>query len=186
MPPTPLQNSQEDFEVEDQIWSARDRTVIARTKQYLEESESLKVEVEELKSLLGPDDLDADFRRILNEARNKKGRTIFETCSSDAPSEFLAVSRARLDEHQRRLTSTIIAWSTEEVKVREETEDYLERSAEIKVDTKALERLMERGRAEVCLRCILKNVTRRGSNILQLFDTGHYVSRNTGKSSSLS
>ena len=101
MPPTPLQNSQEDFEVEDQIWSARDRTVIARTKQYLEENESLKVKVEELESLLGPDDLDVDFRRILNEAKNKKGRTIFETCSSDGPSEFLVVSRARLDEHQR-------------------------------------------------------------------------------------
>ena len=50
MLPTPLQNScssfeeeQELFEVEDQIWSARDRTVIARTKQYLEESKSLKV-----------------------------------------------------------------------------------------------------------------------------------------------
>ena len=77
MPPTPLQNSQEDFEVEDQIWSAGDRTVIATTKQYLEESESLKVKVEELESLLGLDDLDVDFRRILNEARNKKGRTIF-------------------------------------------------------------------------------------------------------------
>ena len=39
MPPTPLQHScssseeeQEHFKVEDQIWSARDRTVIARTK----------------------------------------------------------------------------------------------------------------------------------------------------------
>ena len=44
-PPTPLQNSYSSFEeeqvhseVEDQIWSVRDRTVIARTKQYLEES----------------------------------------------------------------------------------------------------------------------------------------------------
>ena len=49
MPPTPLQNSyssfeeeQGHFEVEDQIWSARDKTVIARTKQYLEESYSMK------------------------------------------------------------------------------------------------------------------------------------------------
>ena len=39
MPPTPLQNSyssfdeeQEHFEVEDQIWRTRDRTVIARTR----------------------------------------------------------------------------------------------------------------------------------------------------------
>ena len=49
MPPTPLQNSyspfgeeQGHFEVEDQTWSARDRTVIAKTKQYLEESKSLE------------------------------------------------------------------------------------------------------------------------------------------------
>ena len=63
MPPTPLQNSyssleeeQEHFEVEDQIWSARDRTVIARTKQYLEESKNSKFEVEELESSLGPED----------------------------------------------------------------------------------------------------------------------------------
>ena len=52
MPPTPLQNSyssfkqeQGHFEVEDQIWSVLDSTVIARTKQYLEESKSVKVEV---------------------------------------------------------------------------------------------------------------------------------------------
>ena len=48
-PPTPLQHSyssfeeqQGPFEAEDQTWSARDRTVIARTNQYLEESKSLK------------------------------------------------------------------------------------------------------------------------------------------------
>ena len=79
MPPTPRQNSQSSFEaeqghfeVEDQTWSARDRTVIARTKQYLEENKSLKVEVEELESLLGPDDSDVDFRRIVQEARDEK------------------------------------------------------------------------------------------------------------------
>ena len=51
-PPTPLQNSndafeeaQERFVVDDQMWSARERTIIARIKQYLEESYSVKVEV---------------------------------------------------------------------------------------------------------------------------------------------
>ena len=38
------------------MWSARDRTIIAKAMQYLEESKSLKVEIEELESLLGPDD----------------------------------------------------------------------------------------------------------------------------------
>ena len=43
-PPMPLQNSnsslgeeQVRFEVEDQMWSARERTIIARPKQYFEE-----------------------------------------------------------------------------------------------------------------------------------------------------
>ena len=43
--------------------------------------------IEELESLLGPDDSE-DFRRILEEARDKKGRAVFETFSSDGPSEF--------------------------------------------------------------------------------------------------
>ena len=50
------------------------RTIIARTKQYLEESFSVKVEVEELEELLGPDDVDVDFRRIMREARDERGR----------------------------------------------------------------------------------------------------------------
>ena len=67
MPPTPLQNSNSSFEeqsqneVEDQIWSARDRTVIASTKQYPEKSDGMKVEVEELEFLLGPEDSEVDF-----------------------------------------------------------------------------------------------------------------------------
>ena len=68
------------------------------TEQYLEESKSLKLEIEELESLLGPDDSDVDFR-------DKKGCAIFETFSTDGPSEFLVVSRTRWDEHQRRLNA---------------------------------------------------------------------------------
>ena len=78
-PPTPLQNSNAAFEeeqgrsvVEDQMWSARERTIIARTGLYLGESYSVKVEVEELEDLLGPDDVDVDFRRIPEEARDEK------------------------------------------------------------------------------------------------------------------
>ena len=60
--------------------------------------------VEELESLLGREDSEVDFRRILEEARNKKGRAIFETSSSEGPSELLVVSRPRWDEHQRMLS----------------------------------------------------------------------------------
>ena len=78
-PPAPLQNSyasfeeeQRHFEVEDQMWSAKERTIIARTKQLLERSYGVKVEVEELEDLLGPEDVDVDFRRILKEARDER------------------------------------------------------------------------------------------------------------------
>ena len=150
--------------MEDQIWSARDRTVIARTKQYLEESKSLKVKAEELESLLGSDDSNVDFGRILEDARDEKVCAIFETVSSDGPSEFLVVSSARRDKHQRRLnapwrqnssTSSSgrqwqaaleeqrFAWSSSERKVMGAVEDYLDKCAETTVDIEALERLME-------------------------------------------
>ena len=67
------------FEEEGRGWNARERTIIARTKQYLERSFSVKVRVEELEGLPGPEDVDVDFRRILKEARDKRGRKIFET-----------------------------------------------------------------------------------------------------------
>ena len=88
------------------MWSARDRTVFAITKQYLEVSQRLKMEVEELESLLGPVDSDVDFRRIIEEARGKKTCAIFETFSSDGPSDFLMVSSARWDKHQKRLNAS--------------------------------------------------------------------------------
>ena len=97
-PPTPLQNpyasfgrEQESYEVEGRGWSARERTIIARMKQYLERSYSVTVEVEELEDLRGPEDVDVDFKRILKEARDERGRNIFETFNSDGLSDFLVV-----------------------------------------------------------------------------------------------
>ena len=104
--------------------------------------------------MLGPDDSDVDFR-------DKKGCAIFETFSSDGPSEFLVVSRTRWDEHQRRLNaqreemrSVQPTWQhnsssstsgrqwqaglegqrVSERKVVAAMEDYLERCADTKVD----------------------------------------------------
>ena len=60
-----------------------------------ERSESLKAEVEELESPLGPDDSDVDFRRILEEARDEQGCAICETFSSDGPSgQYYAMGQA--------------------------------------------------------------------------------------------
>ena len=50
-----------------------------------------------MESLLG-------FRRIFGRSEEQKCRAIFETFSSEGPSEFLMVSRARWDEHQRKLS----------------------------------------------------------------------------------
>ena len=206
-PPTTLQNSNHAFEevqgrfaVEDQKWSARERTIIARTKQYLEESYSVKVEVEELEDLLGPDHVDVDFMRILEEARDEKGCAIFEALSTDGPSKFVMVSRSRWDKHQRKwnapwrqnssasacdgwwqegLEQQRVGWSSVERRVMEAAEDYLESCANMKVDIEVLERLMEPENREISLRYIMKYSTRGGSNIFQLFDTSekqdHFV-----------
>ena len=68
-PPTPMQNSytsferkQGSYEGEGRGWNARGRTIFAGTKQHLERSYSVKVRVEELEGLLGPEDVDVDFR----------------------------------------------------------------------------------------------------------------------------
>ena len=42
----------------------------------------MKVEVEEVELLLGPEDSEVDLRHILMYARKKKGRKIFEIFSS--------------------------------------------------------------------------------------------------------
>ena len=75
-----------------------ERTIIARTKQYLERSYS--VWVENWKNLLFPEDVDVDFRRILKEATNERGCQIFATFSSD-DSSFLVAEWSRCDKYKR-------------------------------------------------------------------------------------
>ena len=106
-PPTPMQNSytsfekeQGSYEEEGRGWNARERTIIARMKQHSERSFSVKVRVEELEGLLGAEDVDVDFRRILKEARDERGRKIFETFSSNDLS-FLVAEWSRWDKYQR-------------------------------------------------------------------------------------
>ena len=72
-----FEGEQGSYEVEGQGWSARERTFIARTKQYLEESYSVKVKVEELGGLLGPEDAHVDFRRIARKKQETKEGAIF-------------------------------------------------------------------------------------------------------------
>ena len=65
-PPTPVHLLCEDqgrYEEEGRGWNARERTIIARSKQLLERSYSVKVRVEELEGFLVPEDVDVDFRQ---------------------------------------------------------------------------------------------------------------------------
>ena len=50
----------------------------------------MKVQVEVLEDLMGPEDVDVDFRRILKEARDERGRKIFENFSSNDMSFLVA------------------------------------------------------------------------------------------------
>ena len=88
------------YEEEGRGWNARQRTIIARIKQYLERSFSEQVQVEALEALLGPEDVDVDLRRILKEARDEQGRKIFETFSSNDMS-FLVADWSRWDTYKR-------------------------------------------------------------------------------------
>ena len=109
MPPTPQQSShssleamqwQTEMEVQGSSWNARERTVIAKMEQYLNESDCMKLEIEELELLLGPEDSEVNLRYILRNASRRGGR-IFEIFNSKEKSEHLVASKVRWDERQR-------------------------------------------------------------------------------------
>ena len=135
MPPTPLQNSYASFEeeqrhveVEDQMWSARDRAIIAKTKDHLDES----------------------WKKY-----GTKKAAIFETFSTDGPSAFVVVSRSER-QWQDGLEGQRVGWTPLERMVVEAAENYLETCVHTNMDIEALERLMEPENEEVSLRCILR------------------------------
>ena len=63
------------------------------------------------------------------------------------------------------------SWSYSERRVIAAMENYLEKCINIKVETAALELLMEPEGTEVCLRYILKHAKRKDSGIFEIFDT---------------
>ena len=88
------------YEEEGRGSNARERTIIVRTKQHLERSFSVKVQVEALEDLLGPDDVEVDLRRILKEVRDGRGRHIFQTFGSKDV-RFLVAEWSRWDKYKR-------------------------------------------------------------------------------------
>ena len=60
----------------------------------------MKVQVEALEALFGPEDVDVDLRRILKEARDERGRTIFEIFGAN-DMNFLVAEWSRWDKYNR-------------------------------------------------------------------------------------
>ena len=58
-----------------------------------------------MEGFLGPEDVDVDFRRILKEARDERGRNIFETFSSNDMS-FLVAELSGWDKKSTMETSS--------------------------------------------------------------------------------
>ena len=158
--------------------NARERTIIARTKQYLERSFSVKVQVEEvLEALLGPEDVDVDLRRILKEGRDEQGRRIFETFGSDDMG-FLVARWFRWDKYKRapwRQESSasasdgwwqaslgepqeqmIVGWSQDEKRVIDAVEYCLEKCAQVTVKIDLVASVQRPEDLEVLLRYVLK------------------------------
>ena len=113
-------------------------------KIFLGRSSKVKVEVAELEDLLGPDDVNVDFRRILEEARDENGCAIFTTLSTDGRVE------RTLETKIRRLLQVMDGGGT--------AEGWMEFG---KVDVEFLERLMEPGNMEIFPRYILKYLDKR-------------------------
>ena len=109
MSPTPQQIShssievmqwQTEMQVQGSGWHARDREIIAKMEQYLNDSDCVKLEIEELELLLGPEDSEVDLRHILMIVSRRGGR-ICEIFSSKEKSEHFVASKVRWDERQR-------------------------------------------------------------------------------------
>ena len=59
---------QSEMEIQGSSWNARERTVIARMEQYLNASDCMKLEIEELELPLGPEDSEVTLRYISRAA----------------------------------------------------------------------------------------------------------------------
>ena len=80
------------------------QVVMTRMEHFLMRSDSLGVDVEELKYFLREtDEQDIDIRHITLNARGEKYQRLFHTFSSQELSELLVVSVTRWSEHTRIL-----------------------------------------------------------------------------------
>ena len=69
-------------------------------EKFQDKSDCLKLEIEELDLLMGPEDSEVNLRYILTHA-SRRGSRIFEIFSTKEKSGRLAASKVRWDEYQR-------------------------------------------------------------------------------------
>ena len=89
-------------------WMARDRTVIATVEQNRNESDNMKVEIEELELLLGPEDSEVDLRFVVMNAKRKKGRRISRIFSVQCQSSWFSARRDWKEIRRKAATSGIV------------------------------------------------------------------------------
>ena len=108
MPLTPQQSSrssyeetqwQTEVEVQGSSLSARESTVIASMEQYLNEHDNMKVEIDELELMMGPEDAEVNLRYILRNA-SRRGSRIFEIFNARERREHSVASTGRWLERQ--------------------------------------------------------------------------------------
>ena len=74
------------MEVQGSAWSAREGTVIARMENFLNKNDCLKLDIEVLKLLIGPEDSEVNLMYFLMNA-SRRGSRIFEIFSTKEKSE---------------------------------------------------------------------------------------------------
>ena len=97
--PLPRQRSFSSME-EGSLWSAQERTAIARIEQYVNNSNVSKLEIAEVEeNSLGPEYSDVDVKHIVRNA-TMEGRNIFEVFSVREKGEHLVARKWRWDDSQ--------------------------------------------------------------------------------------
>ena len=146
------------------MWSARERTIIARTKPYLEGSYSVKVAVEELEDLLVLMTLMWISGESWKKQETKKGAQHLRPSA-----QMVQVNpwwSAARDGQAPKKVDGGRSWNSRELDgarwkkgVMEAVDGYLENCANVKVDIEFLERLIEPENLEISQRYILKYST---------------------------
>ena len=107
--PLPQQSSSSTREEESQC-SAQERTASARMEQYVNNSECIQLDIDEVEEYsLGPEYADIDVKQISRKA-TREDRNIFEVFKVEEKGQLLVASKWRWDDCQRRKSQEEKVW----------------------------------------------------------------------------